>query len=213
VARQRRFFVSGVTVHVIKRGNNRASVFSCESDYERFLHELGEAATAHDVAVHAYVLMTNHVHVMMTPDRPRSISSTMKQLGERYSRYFNGRYDRIGTPWSGRYRGLLITDERYWLTCLRYIEQNPVRAGMVVAPSDYQWSSYAAHALGRDPGWLKSHPVFDGLGRSTPERAETYRQLCSATVSSDDVRRLRYSPRRALRADVQAGDAGSDPGV
>jgi putative transposase len=156
--------------------------------------------------------MANHIHVMMTPGTVRAISRTMKQVGERYSRYFNRRYDRIGTPWSGRFRSLLITDERYWLTCMRYVEQNPVRAGMVVDPSDYPWSSYSAHALGHDHSWLQSHPVFDRLGRSSVERAETYRSLCSAAVRWDDVRKLRTPPRTEAPVSDASGEGGSDPG-
>jgi putative transposase len=213
MARLRRFFVPGVSAHIIKRGNNRASIFSGAPDYRRFLAELADAAGAHGVAVHGYVLMTNHIHVVATPDIPRAIPAMMKRVGERYSRYFNRRYDRIGTPWCGRYKALLLEDERYWLTCLRYVEQNPVRAKMVVQPDDYEWSSYSAHASGTTGSWLRSHPLLDALGRCDQERAETYRRLCAASVSDDEVRRIRNAVPQITSGNAPARQSGSDPGV
>ena len=113
-----------------------------------------------------------HYHLMVTPPDARSLPATMKELGERYVQYFNRRHDRIGTLWNGRYRGLLIHDERYWLTCLRYIEQNPVRAGMVRTPDDFAWSSYRFHALGAESDWLVPHWLYLELG-STPEERQS----------------------------------------
>jgi putative transposase len=194
MARKHRYFIPGVTAHIIKRGNNRSAVFSRSDDYNHFLALLRDAAARYATAIHAFALMTNHIHVMATPEKEGSIPLMMKELGERYSQYFNAAYLRSGTPWDGRYRAFLLLDERYWLTCLRYIELNPVRAGMVTRAEDYPWSTYAIHALGRQITWLESHPLFIGLGRSDAERAAAYRHLCSATIDDDEVRRLRAHP-------------------
>jgi putative transposase len=110
----------------------------------------------------------------------------MKELGERYVKYFNREVDRVGTLWNGRYRGLIIDDERYWLTCLRYVEQNPVRAGMVEAPGDYQWSSYRAHAGGKWDDWLTPHPLYQSLGVTASERQRAYQAICSENVADTE---------------------------
>jgi putative transposase len=212
MARKRRCFVPGVTAHIIKRGNNRSAVFSRVDDYYHFLALLREAAARYETAIHAFALMTNHIHVMATPEEPGAIPSMMKELGERYSQYFNATYFRTGTPWDGRYRAYLLLDERYWLTCLRYVELNPVRAGMVMRAEDYEWSTYAAHAFGRRITWLESHPLFIGLGRSDAERAAAYRHLCSARIDDDEVRRLRAHPAVVQPATRERGQTpGSDP--
>src|ERR1700704_3380226 len=131
MSRQLRVYPPGTTVHVFNRGNNRGSIFSDEVDCEWFLTILERAATRYRVSAHGYVLMTNHFHLMATPETPDALSRMMKVVGVRYVSYYNRKYDRIGTLWSGRYRAVPIHDERYLLTCLRYIEQNPVRASMV----------------------------------------------------------------------------------
>ena len=138
------------------------------------------------VTLHGFVLMTNHYHLIVTPTSNGGLPKMMKALDGGYVRYFNKRQERIGTLWNGRYRGLPLEDERYWLTCLRYVEQNPVRAGMVPAPHDYQWSSYSAHAFGRWPTWLTPHAVYQSLGRDDGERQRAYRELCGRSVKSDD---------------------------
>jgi putative transposase len=208
--RKRRVFVPGVSAHIVKRGNNRGSIFSRTDDYESFLGLLKAAAPRHGTAIHGFVLMTTHVHILATPEGPASIPAMMKELGERYSRYFNGEYSRSGTPWDGRYRAFVIEDERYLLTCLRYVELNPVRAGMVLRAEDYRWSSYAVHALGSSSDWLVPHAVFAALGRSAAERAVVYRKLCDARLSEEEVRRIRTTSRRKV---VRGQTPGSDPGV
>jgi REP-associated tyrosine transposase len=184
--RSRRIFTVGVSVHVIQRGNNRLSIFKSPNDHEYFLELLRRSARSHFVSVHGFVLMTTHFHLIVTPMSTGGLPKMMKALDSGYVRYFNKRQERIGTLWNGRYRGLAITDERYWLTCLRYIEQNPVRAGMVHTPNDYQWSSYSAHAFGRWPVWLTPHAVYQSLGREDKERQQAYRELCGQSVKSDD---------------------------
>jgi putative transposase len=207
MARKRRHFVPGVSAHIIKRGNNRAAVFSAQADYERFLTLVRDASSSHCAAIHAFALMTNHIHLIATPTTIVAIPALMKEVGERYSVYFNAAHSRTGTPWDGRYRAFLLTDERYWLTCLRYVEQNPVRARMVIRPEDYAWSSYATHAFGRSHEWLQPHPVFDSLGRSAAERSAVYLRLCDAPLTDDEICTLRKS------AAASATPVGSDPGV
>jgi putative transposase len=184
--RSRRTFIPGISVHVIQRGNNRVPIFGSSNDCEQFLEFLRRSARNFCVTLHAFVLMTTHYHLIVTPTSVAALPKMMKALDGGYVRYFNKRHERIGTLWNGRYRGLPIEDERYWLTCLRYIEQNPVRAGMVQAPHDYQWSSYSAHAFGRWPTWLTPHAVYQSLGRDDGERQRAYRELCGRSVKSDD---------------------------
>jgi putative transposase len=175
-----------MSVHVIQRGNNRVAIFGSVADHQHFLEFLRRFAHKHCVHIHGFVLMTTHYHLIVTPMIEQALPRMMKALNSKYVRYFNPRYKRIGTLWNGRYRGLLIEDERYWLTCLRYVEQNPVRAAMVATPSEYEWSSYAAHAHGRWPDWLTPHAVYQSLGRTDAERQRTYRQLCGQTVERND---------------------------
>jgi REP-associated tyrosine transposase len=184
--RSRRIFVAGISVHVIQRGNNRVPIFACRNDFEYFLELLRRFARNFCVTLHAFVLMTNHYHLIVTPTTDKALPKMMKSLNGGYVRYFNRRQERIGTLWNGRYRGLLIEDERYWLTCLRYVEQNPVRAGMVQTPVNYEWSSYRAHAFGKWPAWLTPHAVYQSLGRDDGERQRAYRELSGRPVKSDD---------------------------
>lgn len=142
MARLPRFNVVGQPQHVIVRGNNREPIFYTEPDYHFYLEKLRQACQKHDCALHAYVLMTNHVHLLITPNSENGISKAMQMLGRYYVPYFNQAYQRTGTLWEGRYKATLIDSELYALSCYRYIELNPVRAGMVQHPSEYPWSSY-----------------------------------------------------------------------
>jgi putative transposase len=187
MSRQPRVFIPDVSAHVILRGNNRMVLFKDEVDHAMFLAFLGRAAVRFSVAVHAYVLMTNHLHILATPATPASLPRTMQSASASYAWFFNRKYDRIGTVWNGRYRALLIDDEVYWLTCLRYIEQNPLRAGMVTRPADYQWSSYAAHGYGEWPSWLSPHPLYAALGPTPDSRQRAYRALCGTQVLPNEI--------------------------
>ena len=131
--------------------------------------------------------MTTHYHLIVTPADKRALPLAMQSIGVRYVQYFNRKYQRVGTLWCGRYRALILDDERYWLTCLRYVEQSPVRAGMVSEPATYRWSSYGVHALGRGPDWLELHPLYLALGRSPSERQIAYRTACAAPVSGEQL--------------------------
>src|SRR4051812_31578435 len=182
-----RNFVPGVSLHVRQRGNNRCAVFGDESDYQSFLLMLEAATKKHGVDVHSYTLMTTHTHIMLTSKTANGPSKAMHRLGVTYVDYFNWKYKRVGTLWTGRYKAKPILDELYWLTCLRYVEQNPVRAGMVVRPEQYRWSSYRVHALGHRSSWLASHPVLDALGADPAQRQEAYRAICAIPLSSDEI--------------------------
>ncbi len=140
MARLPRFVIPGQPQHVIQRGNNRQAIFRAEADYQFFLEKLSEAADKHQCDIHAYILMTNHVHLLVTPQTENGIGKMMQMLGRYYVHYFNNRYKRTGTLWEGRYKATLIDSEQYLLTCMRYIELNPVRAqNMAEHPADYPW--------------------------------------------------------------------------
>jgi putative transposase len=187
-----RLFVPGVSLHVRQRGNNRCAIFGDDSDYEWFLVMLEAATKRHRVDVHGYTLMTTHTHLQVTPNTTHGPSEAMKQLGGAYVQYFNRKYQRVGTLWTGRYKAKPIIDERYWLTCLRYIEQKPVRAGLVVQPEQYRWSSYRVHALGHPSDWLASHPTLDALGANSAERQAAYREICATSLTGDQIARQQF---------------------
>jgi REP-associated tyrosine transposase len=180
--RKRRVLIPGLSLHVIHRGNNRAPTFQDDSDFEWFLAILRRMVTRHQVGLHAYALMANHYHLLITPTDVDALPHAMKSLGIRYVGYYNRKYGRTGNLWGGRYRAFHIEDERYWLTCLRYIEQNPVRAGIVKSAEDYQWSSYRAHAFGKAPHWLTAHPVYLALGPDAAQRQAAYRAISSPSL-------------------------------
>lgn len=177
MARLPRSVVSGLPVHVIQRGNNRQAVFLSSGDYRRYLDSVRLAAEQTVCEVHAYVLMTNHVHLLVTPATPESLSRMMQSVGRRYVRYLNGTYQRTGTLWEGRFRSALVDTERYLLTCMRYIELNPVRANMVEHPGDYRWSSYAHNADGTSDGIVSPHPLYAALSDDPEARRGAYRKL------------------------------------
>jgi len=177
LARKPRFSLPGVPQHVIQRGNNRDPCFFAEDDYHRYLVDLKEALGRNDCRLHAFVLMTNHVHMLLTPMSEHGVSHLMQDLGRKYVRYINHSYRRSGTLWEGRYKSSLIDSEAYLLTCMRYIELNPLRANMVTHPGEYRWSSYAANANGRDNPLLSLHPVYQQLGMEPASRQHAYREL------------------------------------
>jgi putative transposase len=174
-------------MHVIHRGNNRMAIFQNDEDCRMFLALVARATTHHRVDVHGYVLMTTHVHLLVTPTSACGLARAVKQFAGRYAQYYNVRYKRIGTLWNGRYGALHVDNDRYWLTCLRYIEQNPVRAGMCEKPEDYQWSSYSAHAYGEGAEWLVPHHCYLALGSTQGVRQVAYRAIAHELVSSADI--------------------------
>lgn len=191
MARQPRYFVEGQAQHIIQRGNNRVPIFAADRDYGFYLECLQDAAERNELSIHAYVLMTNHVHLLATPQTELSIGKTLQSLGRRYVHYFNYSYGRTGTLWEGRYRATLIDSERYLLTCMRYIELNPVRARIATHPSDYPWSSYAANALGMEDSLVEPHLLHRRLARSPEARQAAYRQLFRAAIGDVDLEAIR----------------------
>jgi putative transposase len=177
--RKPRFDLPGIPQHVIQRGNNREPCFFTESDYNRYLDELAASAEKYQCRVHAYVLMTNHVHMLVTPMVKYGISQMMQALGRRYVYYMNKSYNRTGTLWEGRYKSSLIDSDCYLLTCMRYIELNPVRAGMVDHPGEYKWSSFQSNAQSQSEAnrLLESHPIYMKLGSCIDTRQAAYREL------------------------------------
>ena len=183
-------YVAGLPYHVVQRGNNREACF-VELDNYRFYMELWEQlARRYGVAVHAYCLMTNHVHFLVTPEADTAVSRTMKAVGSRYAQYINKTYRRTGTLWEGRHRSSLVHSERYLLTCMRYIELNPVRAGMVRRPEEYRWSSYGVNAWGDSSG-LRAHAEYRRLGATATARTYAYRELFKAPLREEDLHLIR----------------------
>lgn len=187
--RKQRFYVGGVPAHVVQRGNNRGPVFLNPKDYSAYLMWLEEACRDHGCQLHAYVLMTNHVHLLLTPMGAESISRMVQQLGRKYVPYINKRYERTGTLWEGRHKGSIIDSSSYALHCYRYIEQNPVRAGMVTSPGAYEWSSYRWHASGQGRG-LVGLPEYTALGETDLQRRAAYRTLLENMANKRDVERI-----------------------
>jgi putative transposase len=193
--RARRVYEPDISHHVIHRGNNRVTMFSQDIDFELFLVFLQGAAERYAVRIHAYALMTNHYHLIATPEGPRNLPDMMKLLNGRYVCYFNRKHDRIGTLLNGRYVSKPIGDATYWLTCLRYVELNPVAARIVGRPEAYRWSSYRAHAFGDGPSWLSSHPAYDALGPSPSWRQAAYRTLCETPLTEAELALLKFAPQ------------------
>jgi REP-associated tyrosine transposase len=181
----------GVSLHLIRRGINRTTVFGDNEDFELFLALLEASSRTHDVSVHSYTLMTNHYHLLATPNQPNAASRMIQELNREYVRHFNSRYERIGTLWAGRLRDIPITDETYLLTCMRYIEHNPVRARMVSAPADYEWSTYRVHAFGAPNDWIVLHDTYLALGPTPIDRQMAYRALSEAALKEAELVRQR----------------------
>jgi putative transposase len=199
MARLPRYVIPGQPQHIIQRGNNRQVIFAADADYQFFRDALVEAASKHDLAIHAYVWMTNHMHLLATPGMDNSISKVFQSAGRKYVQYFNQTYKRSGTLWEGRYRATVVDSERYLLTLMRYIELNPVRAGMVAHPRNYPWSSYAFNAqgeAGHNTNWLTPHEQYLRLGRNAEDRQSAYRQLFRAAISGQDLKAIRESTHK-----------------
>jgi putative transposase len=191
--RQPRYELITVPQHVIQRGNNRQPTFFAEEDYHCYLDCLREAAQRHGCEIHAYVLMTNHVHLLVTPRKSLAIAKLMQSVGRHYVRYVNDRYRRSGTLWEGRYKASPVDCERYVLTCYRYIELNPVRVGMVSDPADYRWSSYRRNALGGADGVVTEQAEYTALGGSLAARREAYQKLFRVDLDTEELGEIRDS--------------------
>ncbi|MEG1968927.1 MAG: transposase [Burkholderiaceae bacterium] len=177
MARLPRLSLAGLPHHVIQRGNDRQLIFRDAEDHVRYLQCLRDTASEQGVAIHAYVLMPNHVHLLATPATDDALARVMQSLGRRYVRWFNDRHGRTGTLWEGRFRSAPIEAERYLLACSRYIEMNPVRAGLAAEPASYPWSSHAHHIGRRIDLLVTDHSVYWGLGNTPFDRQAQYRSM------------------------------------
>ncbi len=189
--RQPRYFLPGLPQHVVQRGVNRQPVFFKAQDRSLYMNVLVESANQYEVDVHAYVLMTNHVHLLVTPRRERSIPLLIQAIGRGYVQKLNRISDRTGTLWEGRYKASLVQSDRYLLACSRYIEMNPVRAGMVDDPGRYAYSSYRRNALGEFDPVVTAHQTYLALGRSAEKRLAAYRALFGSTDDTNLTTRIR----------------------
>jgi len=220
MARLARLTLAGHPHHLIQRGLNRQLIVSDDVDRERLLADLRECAALHKVAVHAYVLMDNHLHLLATPADPQGLSRMMQSLGRRYVAAFNKRHGRSGTLWDGRFRAAPLEAQGHLLACMRFIELNPQRNGLLLArPEDYAWSS-AAHHLGRrrDP-LVFDHALFWGLGNTPFEREAAWRAWLEQGVAEAEARQLADSALKGwplgsasfLRALSEASDRPTAP--
>lgn len=181
--RQPRYFVPGIPQHIIQRGVDKQPVFFRPEDYELYLDRLGKAAANHSCLIHAYVLMTNHTHLLVTPREKMSLPLLMQSMGRQYVQRVNKSHGRTGTLWEGRYKASPVQSNRYFLACSRYIELNPVRAGLVKSPGGYPYSSYAHNALGKHDDLLSAHATYLKLGNTPPSRQTAYRGLFADSIS------------------------------
>jgi putative transposase len=191
--RRARFMLADVPVHVIQRGHNRSACFFDAADYEFYLEQLGVLSRDTGCAVHAFCLMTNHVHLLLTPDTEAGCGLLMKHLGQRYAQHVNRTYRRSGTLWEGRFRSCLTQTESYLLACYRYIELNPVRAGMLLDPGAYRWSSHRCNAGEETGGPVTPHASYLALGGDPAARADAYRALCRAGLDPAIVDEIRLA--------------------
>src|SRR5687768_7672305 len=186
----RRWLLPGYPVHVIQRGHNRSRVFNSDSDHVLYLGLLQEHSRRHECAVHAYVLMTNHVHLLVSPPDAVRLSKLMQDVNQMFVQHVNRHQNRCGSAWQGRFKACLVDTANYFLTCQRYVELNPVRAGMVESPCLYPWSSYATNAGGRPSGLVKPHRTFLGLGVTPESRQAVYRGLFDEAITDELLGRI-----------------------
>jgi putative transposase len=178
-------------VHAVHRGHNKEAVFFDDLDYLEYLRCLKQAADACMCGIHAYVLMSNHVHLLLTPEQPDSIGRLFQSMGRHYVRHINSTYQKRGALWEGRYKCNIVQSQSYLLACMRYIEMNPVRAGVTSHPALYRWSSYVANALGVSNAILTAHPEYLALGAAPAERRSVYQGLFGSQLDADQLTLLR----------------------
>ncbi len=196
--RKPRFVIPGVPQHIIQRGNNREPCFFAEGDYGRYRDDLKTALVTNECVLHAYVFMTNHVHMLITPMTEYGLSHMMQDLGRKYVRYINNTYLRSGTLWEGRYKASLVDSEAYLLTCMRYIELNPVRANMVIHPGEYRWSSVACNSQGLPDILITPHPLYLTLAADGPARQHAYRELFRHHMDENTLHDIRDALNQEL---------------
>ena len=189
--RKPRFYLPGQPAHVIQRGNCRLAVFFCDDDYRAYLHWLSGGVSKYGCRIHAYVLMTNHVHLLVTPESKDSISRTIQHVGRHYVSYVNRKYGKSGTLWEGRHKGCTLASDGYFLRCMRYIEMNPVRAHMVERPEQYPWSSFKSNASGKSDELITHHKSYAELSATDQLRGEAYRALFDTVMVPEEIDEIR----------------------
>ena len=189
--REPRFYLPNVPVHLVQRGHSREPVFFEAQDYATYAHWVKESSKKYDVSVHAFILMTNHVHLLVTSTGIQNISLFMQFIGRRYVPYLNHKYGRSGSIREGRYKASLVQEETYFLTVMRYIELNPVRANMVDLPGHYRWSSFCHNIGERHISFIRSHEIYNALGGNEKERYQAYQSLFYGHIDADDIQRIR----------------------
>jgi len=196
--RRPRFCPAGYPVHVIQRGNNRQTIFTSDEDLAAYANWLAEGAKRYEVAIHGWVFMTNHVHLLATPSHDSGMSRLIQFLGRLYVRYFNYAYTRSGTLFEGRFKTCVVQQDRYLLTCLRYIELNPVRASLVSDPGSYRWSSYCAHAFGIKARLWSPHQLYLELGETRSRRQQAWRAMVNEVLTCEVLAKIRHCANTGL---------------
>lgn len=191
MARLGRYFIPGLPLHVVQRGNDRGAIFFASPDYEHYQEWLHAAAAANGCAIHAYALLPNQVHMLVTPRSEKSLPKTMQSLGRRYVRHVNAAYGRSGTLWEGRYHATLIDPDAYLFDCMRYIELAPVRAKLAARPEAYRWSSFGSNALNTYDPLVKPHPLYVDLAKKPLQRQRAYRALYDKRLTEEFIAALR----------------------
>lgn len=191
--RKSRMYLPGVSAHIVQRDNNREACFFAEEDFQFYKEVLAEGLSRYGAKLHAYCLMTNHVHLLITPDFTDSISRILQHIGRQYVCYVNKTYKRSGTLWEGRHKSSLVDAENYLLACYRYIELNPVVASMVESPGEYPWSSYPANAWGIDDQLVTPHETYLRIHVDKLEREKEYRELFRTSLPLQDLHAIRES--------------------
>lgn len=191
--RRPRIKLAGIPQHLVQRGVNREACFFADEDYHCYLHWLKEAAADWHCTIHAYVLMTNHVHLLLTPETPEGPAKLMQSIGRRYVQYINHSYKRSGTLWEGRFKSSAVQAEAYLLACMRYIELNPVRANMVQDPAQYHWSSYRHNGLGQPDERITPHSLYTSLGSNTITQQSAYRALFRSQMDDTAIADIRLA--------------------
>jgi putative transposase len=214
MARSPRLSLPSYPHHVIQRGNNRQPIFLAPNDYEVFLECLRAAKRKYHARLYAYVLMTNHVHLLVAPEHEGDLGRFMQSVGRRYVRYINDTYERTGTLWEGRFKSAIVSRDEYLIACSRYIELNPVRAGMVRHPRDYRWSSYHGRALGHPDPLLDEDSWYGTLGNSPQARAVAYAKWLEDSVSDTEWEHIRKATQqgRVVGSDAFQDEIGSKVG-
>jgi len=190
MARLPRIVVPNQPMHIMHRGNNRQNIFESEEDMVRIKEDIAISLEKTSCFLHSYVIMTNHFHLLITPTDKIALSKFMQSVANRYVRYYNSQHNRTGTIWEGRFKSCLVDSDHYLLTLYRYIEMNPVRAGMVEAPTDYRWSSFHHNALAKPDGLITEHPLYSDLGKIPDQRYRHYRELFDQPVNQKEDSRI-----------------------